>query len=49
MTCRMLATSPRGVGPDGPTPQQKAVLDGAESQTAQTSADMQPSAQMTAI
>ncbi|MFZ4748526.1 MAG: hypothetical protein ACOYLK_16840 [Sphingomonas sp.] len=33
LTCRVVASQPLGVGPDGPTPEQQAILNAAESQT----------------
>jgi hypothetical protein len=33
LTCRMVATSPRGIGPDGPTREQQAILDAAQAES----------------
>jgi hypothetical protein len=49
LACRMVAGKPQGLGPDGPTAEQKAILDAAEAQSNEAGENLAPSPEMSAI
>lgn len=49
VTCRMVVGAPRGIGPDGPTAAQKAIIDGATAQSQASAEEMAATPGMAAI